>query len=119
LGSDTKTSTSRSNPSDKSSSKRKGKEKLITDPSSELNENLGDAEKLDCENPSSRRSKHRTHGKERRHKSPGKIREEREENGQKEKKKSSHRHARHKTRQRADVPLNVVSETPVIPDFLL
>lgn len=119
LGSDTKTSTSRSNPSDKSSSKRKGKEKLITDPSSELNENLGDTEKLDRENPSSRRSKHRTHGKERRHKSPGKIREEREENGQKEKKKSSHRHARHKTRQRADVPLNVVSETPVIPDFLL
>lgn len=119
LGSDTRTSTTRSNPSDKSSSKRKGKEKLITDPSSELNENLGDAEKLDHENPSSRRSKHRTHGKERRHKSPGKIREEREENGQKEKKKSSHRHARHKTRQRADVPLNVVSETPVIPDFLL
>ena len=119
LGNDTRTSTSRSNPSDKSSSKRKGKEKLITDPSSELNENLGDAEKLDHENPSSRRSKHRTHGKERRHKSPGKIREEREENGQKEKKKSSHRHARHKTRQRADVPLNVVSETPVIPDFLL
>ncbi|KAK9996483.1 hypothetical protein SO802_021169 [Lithocarpus litseifolius] len=119
LGSDTRTSTSRSNLSDKSSSKRKGKEKLITDPSSELNENLGDAEKLDHENPSSRRSKHRTHGKERRHKSPRKIREEREENGQKEKKKSSHHHARHKTRQRAEVPLNVVSETPVIPDFLL
>nr|POE69650.1 ap-3 complex subunit delta [Quercus suber] len=69
--------------------------------------------KLDHENPSSRRSKHRTHGKERRHKSPGKIREEREENGLKDKKKSSHRHARHKTRQRADVPLNVVSETPL------
>jgi AP-3 complex subunit delta-1 len=119
LGSDTKPTTSQSNPSDKSSSKRKGKEKLYSDPSSELKEKLGDAVKPDHENPSSRRSKHRTHGKERRHKSPGKIGEETEENGQKGKQKSSHRHGRHKTRQRADAPLNVVSQTPVIPDFLL
>ncbi|XP_040999363.1 AP-3 complex subunit delta-like [Juglans microcarpa x Juglans regia] len=118
LGSDTRTATSQSNPSDKSSSKRKGKEKLNVD-HSELKENLGVSETPKQENPSSRKNKHRTNGKERGHKSPGKIGEEREENGQKGKQKSSHRHARHKARHRADAPLNVVSQTPVIPDFLL
>ncbi|XP_059455504.1 AP-3 complex subunit delta [Corylus avellana] len=118
LGSDTRTTSSRSNPSDKSSSKRKGKEKLNIGPS-ELKDNLGDAEKHEHENPSSRRSRHRTHGKERRHKSPGKISEETEENGQKGKQKSSHHHAKHKARRRADTPLDVVSQTTVIPDFLL
>ncbi|KAK9278689.1 hypothetical protein L1049_028263 [Liquidambar formosana] len=110
---------SQRNPSDKSSSKRKGKEKVNIDLPSELKENLGDEEKPDLGNPSSRRSKHRTHGKERRHRSPGKNDEEREENVQKEKQKSSHRHGRHKARQRADGPLNVVAQAAVIPDFLL
>jgi AP-3 complex subunit delta-1 len=119
LGSDTRTTSSRSNPSDNFSSKRKGKEKLNIGPSSELKDNLGDAEKHEHENPSSRRSKHHTHGKERRHKSPGKTSEEREENVQKGKHKSSHHHAKHKARRRADTPLDVVSQAPVIPDFLL
>ncbi|KAF5469070.1 hypothetical protein F2P56_013170 [Juglans regia] len=118
LGSDTRTTTSQHNPPDKASSKRKGKEKLNVDPSSKLKEDLGDSEKPDHENPSSRRSKHRTHGKERRQKSPSKPAEERENNGQKGKQKSSHR-ARHKAQERADAPLNAVSQTPVIPDFLL
>ncbi|KAG7941609.1 hypothetical protein I3843_16G053500 [Carya illinoinensis] len=118
LGSDTRTATSQSNPSDKSSSKRKGKEKINVD-RSELKENLGDSEKPKHENPSSRKNKHRISGKERRHKSAGKIGEEREENGQKGMQKSSHRHARHKAPHRSDAPLNVVSQTPVIPDFLL
>lgn len=119
LGSDTRTTSSQSNPSEKSSSNRKGKEKLNVDPSSQLKDDLGDVEKRESKNRSSRRSKHRTHGKERRHKSPGKISEEREENSQKGKEKSSDRHAKHKVRQRAEKPLDVVSQTPVIPDFLL
>ncbi|CBI15478.3 unnamed protein product, partial [Vitis vinifera] len=75
-------STSQSNLTDKSSSKRRGKEKLNTD-------------------------------------HPSGPKEEREENGQKDKQKSSHRHNRHKSRQRAEGPNNVVTQTPLIPDFLL
>ncbi|KAK6249676.1 Clathrin/coatomer adaptor [Theobroma cacao] len=106
---------SRSNLSGKPSSKRRGKEKQDTDPHVESKENL-----VDDGNPSSRRRKHHSHGKERRHKSPRKKNaEEREDNGQKEKEKSSHRHGRHKSRRRADELLNVSPQTPVIPDFLL
>ncbi|XP_022725515.1 AP-3 complex subunit delta-like [Durio zibethinus] len=104
---------SQSNLSDKSSSKRKGKEKQHTAPHVESKENL-----VDDGNPSSRRRKYRSHGKERRHRSPRKkTAEERE--GQKEKEKSSHRHGRHKSGQRAEEPLNVSAQAPVIPDFLL
>ncbi|OIW11945.1 hypothetical protein TanjilG_02152 [Lupinus angustifolius] len=116
LGNDAKPSSSRSNPSDKSSGKAKEKKKLSTDLASEREEQLGDAEKPDLENRNSR-SKHHSHNKERRRRSPGKTVEEGEEHDQKGKKKSSHCHGRHKTRQRANSPLN--SQTPVIPDFLL
>lgn len=113
LGNDTRSSLSRGNPSDKSSSKRKEKKKLGTP--SEMKENLGDAEKPDTENPNTSEN----HGhKERRRRGKEKIGEG-EEHGQKVKKKSSHRHGRRKTHQRAESPLNVVSQTPVIPDFLL
>ncbi|KAJ7970358.1 AP-3 complex subunit delta [Quillaja saponaria] len=118
LGSDNKPSSSRNTPSDMKSGERKGKGKgkfNINHPS-EVEENLGDAENPDQENPNTRRSQHRGHNKERRHKSP---RNTGEENNQKGKKKGSHRHSRHKTRQRAESPLNVVSQSPVIPDFLL
>lgn len=115
LGSETRPSSSRSNPSDKSSGKPKEKKKQSRDLPSEMK---GNAEKPDLENPNTR-SKNRSHNKERRRRSPGKIVEEGEEHDQKGKKKSSHRHGRHKTRQRATSPLNVVSQTPVIPDFLL
>jgi AP-3 complex subunit delta-1 len=113
LGSETNLSVSRSNPLDKSSTKRKGKKKLGTDLPSEMKENLGDAEKPDPENPnpSSKSKERRRRGKE-------KIGEG-EESDQRGKKKSSHRHGRHKTHQRANSPLNVVSQAPVIPDFLL
>lgn len=107
-------------PTARSSTNRKGKEKLNVDSGTESKENLGDVERRDQGNSSSRKSKHRnstvSHSKGRRHRSPGKKGDEREENGQKAKQKSS---GRHKARQRAEVPLNVVSQTPVIPDFLL
>ncbi|CAI8619861.1 unnamed protein product [Vicia faba] len=98
---------------DKSSTKRKGKKKQGTDIPSEMKENLGDAEKLDPENPNSS-----SKNKERRRRGKEKI-VEGGESDQRGKKKSSHRHGRHKTHQRANSPLNVVSQTPVIPDFLL
>ncbi|KAA8542727.1 hypothetical protein F0562_023879 [Nyssa sinensis] len=93
LGNEVMPSSSRSNPSDKSSSKRRGKEKINIDQPSELKEDLANVVKSELGNPNSRRSKHRTRGKERKHRSPGKNGEEREENGQ-DKQKSSHRHAR-------------------------
>ncbi|OMP09662.1 hypothetical protein COLO4_05244 [Corchorus olitorius] len=106
---------SQSNLSDKPSDKIKGKEKQHTEPHLESKENL-----VEDGNSSSRRRKHRSHGKERRHKSPRKKNaEEGEDSGQKVKEKRSHRHGRHKSRQRADEPLNVTPQTPVIPDFLL
>ncbi|KAJ1437910.1 Clathrin/coatomer adaptor, adaptin-like, N-terminal [Sesbania bispinosa] len=112
LGSETRPSLSQSKHSNKSSSKRKDIKKLGTDLPSEMKENLGDAEKPDPENPNS------SSKKERRRKGKEKI-VEGEEHDQRGKKKSSHRHGRRKTHQRANSPLNVVSQTPVIPDFLL
>ncbi|KAL7160930.1 hypothetical protein ACSBR2_041556 [Camellia fascicularis] len=108
-------SSSRGKPSDKSSSKKRGKEKITTiEP-----ENLADAGNSEVGNSNSRRSKHHSHSKERKHKSTGKNVEESEEKGHKEKQKSSHRHGKNKARQRADGGVNVVAQTPVIPDFLL
>ncbi|XVE58797.1 hypothetical protein DITRI_Ditri04bG0197800 [Diplodiscus trichospermus] len=107
---------SQNNLSDKPSSKRKGKEKLHTAPHVESKENL-----VDDGNPSSRSRKHHSHGLERRHRSQRKKKnaEEIGDTVQKEKEKSSHRHGRHKSRQRAEEPMNVSAQTPVIPDFLL
>ncbi|KAF5934178.1 hypothetical protein HYC85_030349 [Camellia sinensis] len=108
-------SSSRGKLSDKSSSKKRGKEKITTiEP-----ENLADAGNSEVGNSNSRRSKHHSHSKERKHKSTGKNVEESEEKGHKEKQKSSHRHGKNKARQRADGGVNVVAQTPVIPDFLL
>lgn len=117
LGSEAGPSSSRSNPSDKSSGKRKEKKKLSTDLPSEIKENLAGAEKPDLATPNSK-GKHRSHHKERGRRSPGKT-VEGEEHHQREKKKSSRRHNRHKAHQGASSPLNVVPQTPVIPDFLL
>lgn len=101
---------SQSNLSDKPSSKRKGKEKLHTTSHVESKENLID-------DPSSRRKNHHSHGKERRHRK--KNVEERKDTSKKEKEKNSGRHDRHKSRERAEEPLNVSAQTTVIPDFLL
>ncbi|KAK7398903.1 hypothetical protein VNO78_10077 [Psophocarpus tetragonolobus] len=117
LGSETGPSISRSNPSGKSSRKQKEKKKLTTNGQSEMKENVVDAENPDIENPNST-SKNHGHTNERRHRGKEKI-VEGEEHDQRGKKKSGHRHGRRKSHQRAKSPLNVVSQTPVIPDFLL
>eukprot|EP00257_Ricinus_communis_P019310 XP_015578262.1 AP-3 complex subunit delta [Ricinus communis] len=118
LGNTTIPALSQGNSSDKLSSKRKGKEKQNVD-LPESRENLG-GEKPDLGNSSSRKSKHRSQGKERSKKSTEKNNtDEREDHEEKGKQKSKHRHGRHKTQQRAETRLNLVAQTPVIPDFLL
>ncbi|XVF09569.1 hypothetical protein REPUB_Repub07fG0105500 [Reevesia pubescens] len=116
FGSEDMVSTSsQSGLSNKPASKRKGKEKQHAGPYVESKENL-----VDDVNSSSRRRRHRNHCKERRHRNPKKKNaEEIEDTGHKEKGKSSHLHGKHKSRQRAEEPLNVSAQTPVIPDFLL
>ncbi|KAK9091358.1 hypothetical protein Sjap_024535 [Stephania japonica] len=117
LGNDTKPSSSQRKSSEKSSRRR-----MVTDlpldsvgPSKSI-ENVAIAS-LDPASSSSRRSKHRSHGKGG-HRSPEKNVGSEKEDGKKEKKKS-HRHGRSKTRHRAETTLNVPAESPVIPDFLL
>uniref|UniRef100_A0A2K1XHX3 AP-3 complex subunit delta n=1 Tax=Populus trichocarpa TaxID=3694 RepID=A0A2K1XHX3_POPTR len=101
-----------------SSSKRKGKAKHVILPDSK--ENLAVGEQPNHENPSSRRSQHRGHGKEKSKKSRGKKNGDgREDDGEKEREKIRDHHGRHKSRQRADAPINVVAQTPDIPDYLL
>ncbi|KAJ0048952.1 hypothetical protein Pint_16505 [Pistacia integerrima] len=118
LGNEAVPASSLTNQSDKPSSRRKGKEKNIDLPLE--SENIGGEEMAGQGNTSSRRSKHhRSHGKERRHKGSEKNVEGKEDNVQKEKKKSNHSHHSHKARQKADEPLNVVTQTAVVPDFLL
>jgi len=118
LGNEAKAASSQSNPSDKSSSKRKGKAKHVILPDSK--ENLAVGEQPNHENPSSRRSQHRGHGKEKSKKSRGKKNGDgREDDGEKEREKIRDHHGRHKSRQRADAPINVVAQTPDIPDYLL
>lgn len=70
-------------------------------------------------NPSSTRGKHCSRGKEREHASVGKNVEKIEEKVPKDKQKTIHCHWKNKARQRADQGLNVVAQTPVIPDLLL
>ncbi|KAJ6340210.1 hypothetical protein OIU77_008047 [Salix suchowensis] len=70
LGNEAKAASSQSNPSDKSSSKRKGKAKHVDLLDSK--ENLAVGEQPNHENPSSRRSKHRGDGKQKSKKSKGK-----------------------------------------------
>lgn len=117
LGNEDESTSSRNNPFGKPPSKKKGKEKQNMDNHLEAKENLGDTDKANNANSSSRRSKHHNQGKERRHKK--KNAEEREENDSKEKQKSSHRPNKHKCRQKAEKSLDVVPQSPVVPDLLL
>lgn len=120
LGNEDIPTSSRGNPSDKSSSiKKRGKEKISVVQTLESKENSSNANNSEVANPSSRQSKHHSHGKERKHRSRGKNIEESEEKGQKDKQKSHHHHSKNKARQRADGAINVVAQSPVIPDFLL
>lgn len=96
-------------------SNARGKEKLniVQDPKSK--ENIANEAKSKLGSSSSRRSKHPSHGEDRKHRSWEKNVEGREGTKQ----KSGHRRSRHRARQREEVDLNVVAQTPVIPDFLL
>ncbi|CAM8995823.1 unnamed protein product [Rhodiola kirilowii] len=92
-----------------SSGRRKGKDK-IHGPQSENMTAMENPNPLDS---STRKSKTRSHGKERRHRSP-------EKSGESIlKDKAGHRHGKHKSRQKTDGPLSEAAQTPVIPDFLL
>ncbi|KAJ9550674.1 hypothetical protein OSB04_014719 [Centaurea solstitialis] len=98
-----------------SSGRRKGKAPSKVDLGSESKNNNME-ESFEVGNSSKRRSKHRTHGKDKKHPSPPVN----DENGETNKQKSGSRHGRHKARQRAeDGGLNVDVQKPVIPDFLL
>ncbi|KAJ4962037.1 hypothetical protein NE237_021947 [Protea cynaroides] len=119
LGDEPNPTALRINPSDKSSGKRRMKEvSLNSQRASLLKQNVGDVENLSHGISSSRRRKNHSHGKER-HRSPKRNEEGKEESSQKSKQKSGHRHGRHRTREKGDGSLNVVAQTPVIPDFLL
>lgn len=107
---------SQSNQSGKPSGRRRGKAHSKVDQGSESKDNM---ENFEIGNSSKRRSKHRIHGKDKKHPSPGNNDEGRDENGETNKKKSGSCQGRHKARQRADGGLNVVVQKPVIPDFLL
>ncbi|XP_048138024.1 LOW QUALITY PROTEIN: AP-3 complex subunit delta [Rhodamnia argentea] len=102
----------------KLSSSIKGKEKVNMDPL-DSKENMHDMEHSRHRKSSSRRSKQRPHRKERGQTSPEKLGMEKEEHGGKVKSKSSHRHGRQKSRQKAEGSSDVIVQTPVIPDFLL
>nr|CAD1834989.1 unnamed protein product [Ananas comosus var. bracteatus] len=113
LGKEGKPSSLQKKFSDRSS---RGMQKDNSESTSQPNENL---ELCDREHgsSSSRKSRHRSHNKER-DRSPGKN-EEKGEKSHRSSTRSSHHHGRHKHRQRADAPLAVVPQAPVIQDFLL
>lgn len=99
-----------------SMSKKKGKEKV--NPGLESTENMARVDNAESENLS-RKSKHRSNGKERKHRSSGNNIEEREKKSKKDKKRSGHGQGKNEGRQRADGGVDLVPQTPVIPDFLL
>ncbi|KAL3512233.1 hypothetical protein ACH5RR_024950 [Cinchona calisaya] len=113
LGNEAVASSSRTDKSDKSSSRRSGKD---TSMPLESNVDLTNEESSGLGNKNSRKNKHRSHGKEKSHRSSRKVGGE---SDQKDKPKSSHPHGRHKLRQKADGTVNVAAQSPVIPDFLL
>lgn len=105
--------------SEESSSKKRGKEKVSIVQPLESTQNLASTGFSEVGNPSSRRTRHVSHGKERKHRSPRRNVGESEEKHWSEKRKSGHHHGKSKARYRADGVVDVVAQTPVIPDFLL
>jgi len=100
-----------------------GKEVKVDSRSINVSEGQIDGmERNKTEKQSSSRHKHSKHEKEA-YKSSELNSEEKD--GQLERhlrghsKKENHRHSKHRNRQRADSPLKVAPQTPVIPDFLL
>ncbi|XP_077253252.1 delta-adaptin [Tasmannia lanceolata] len=117
LGDESKPTSSQGDPSRKSSQRRVKELVLNGKAVSQSKENVDDAVKMRDGSPSSRKNRHHNRGKEKR-RSPRKS-EDKEENSQKNSKKSTHHHGKHKNRNRADGPLDVVPQAPVIQDFLL
>eukprot|EP01018_Ginkgo_biloba_P028306 Gb_30646 [translate_table: standard] len=107
-----------------SSSKRVEKKGIkVDDKSVDIVEGHMDGrEKHKTERHSSRRHKHSKHGKET-YKSSDSSNDEKDAHKGKHlrghPRKENHHHAKHRNRQRADSPLQVAPQTPVIPDFLL
>lgn len=113
LGNQAVASSSRTDKSDKSSNRRSRKETFRP---LESNADSTAVEIAELGNKNSRRIKHRTHGKERGHRSSKKATGE---SDQSDRPNSSHPHGKHKSRQRAVGTENVAAQSPVIPDFLL
>ncbi|XP_009624654.1 AP-3 complex subunit delta [Nicotiana tomentosiformis] len=116
FGDEATASSSRTKKSDKSSSKRRQKDKLDIDKSSGPKEDSKFMENSELENANLRRSKRHSRGKEKKHRSNAKDKDEHEEG---DKQKVSHHHGKHKSRQRAEGALTLAAQSPVIPDFLL
>ncbi|CAN4088820.1 unnamed protein product [Withania somnifera] len=116
LGDEATTSSSRTKKSDKSSSKRRQKGNLDRDKSSGTKEDSKMMENSELENANLKRSKRHSRGKEKKHRSTAKDRDDHEE---RDKQKTGHHHGKHKSRQRADAALTLAAQSPVIPDFLL
>ncbi|KAJ6839516.1 AP-3 complex subunit delta [Iris pallida] len=115
LGSEGSKPASSQNIASEKSSTRKSKDVPVNSGTiSQPKENLGEIEQGSS---SSRRSRHHRHGKDR-HQS---HRENKDKEGttHKSSQRDSHHYGKHKHRQRADVPLAVVPQAPVIQDFLL
>ncbi|XP_073291433.1 AP-3 complex subunit delta-like [Primulina huaijiensis] len=113
LGNEAVPSTSRSKSSDKSSKRRESTEFVVGIPGSR---NM--TTKIDVTEPvlaGSRRQKDHIHGEDRKDQSSMK---EKEHDQQSEQKKGR-RLGKHKSRQRAEVAVNMEAKSPVIPDFLL
>lgn len=100
------------------SSTRRGKEIAIDGPL-DLRENFVTQESSEIGNSSSRRSKHKAHGKDRRKHSHDNNDVRTEESSRKEKKKSSRHHRSKQKGEGKGGDSNVVLQTPEIPDFLL
>ncbi|XP_073108598.1 AP-3 complex subunit delta-like [Elaeis guineensis] len=116
LGKERKPSSSQKKYSDKSS-RRRVKDVSDNGESVSLSKEKLDLGDREHRSSGSRRSKHRSHGKER-HTSPQKN-DEKEEKNHRNSTRSSHHHERHKHRQRGEALLDVAPQAPVIQDFLL
>lgn len=100
-----------------STSKKREKKKVTIVDCVESTEKLASVHNDEVGN-SSRKSKRRLHGKERKHRSSGNNVKENEEKSEKHK-RSGHGQGKNEDRPRADFDVPVVPHSAVIPDFLL
>ncbi|CAA3031034.1 AP-3 complex subunit delta [Olea europaea subsp. europaea] len=97
-------------------SKKREKNEISIDRSSESNMTVTNTVASEPGNASSRRNNHHSDAKEKKRPS---SRNEKKEHNHKDKRKNDHRLGKHKSSQRVDGTLNVVAQSPVIPYFLL